>query len=659
MSFSPVTGYGQGLPLLDQFINWYPVPLPNGKTDKIPCDSFGNSRTIHDRTNWRSLAVARQSAQRLGFVITPPYVFIDVDAAYSMATGLWSDLARDVLATFPDAYTEVSQSGTGLHVIFRGTLPPGHRTQRKGLKLEVYTTGRFVALTGHMARGSAEVDYSDRITGFMHHYGLDLEPKPLKFDEGRDPAWMGPEDDDELLAMAMAQRATIRQGLGNAPTFRELWEMDTAALARKMGAQGRPDGLPFDHSAVDASLMANLSYFTGRDMPRMVRLFERWKGYRPDKYTGNGTYRLERVVGVGAGNPNVMQRGPGERALEASITPAPPGGARPLCSNLLGLINGADIADTDYPELQWLVDEMIPEGCQLLIGKPKKGKSWMSLQLAIAVATGTEFMGQETRKGRVMYLALEDTKRRIKQRLRATCKALGVNYRDAGGQILFGTSEDNIPTADKGLYDMIAQALDADPEIKLVIVDTLHKARPAPAKNEGIYAYDRRCVDPLTEILNSRPGRSMLIVHHATKNVPEDPYDMASGSMGLTGACDGGLFLAVNGAGQTVLYINCRDGEGPMELAVKLTDAHWENMGDADLAGLSDTRVKIITAMQKYAFAVGPKEIAEAIGESAVNVRKRLRAMAASNQVIKEAYGKYKLTPTGMNLGIAPSPIQG
>jgi hypothetical protein len=650
-----------GLASYNQFISWRPVPLVGGKTDKVPCDQFGNDIDAHDRRHWLPFEAVCPRPWGLGFVLTEEddLFCIDIDDAWNMMTGQWSQLAVDVMAMFPHAYTEVSYSGTGLHIIARGSrvLPVGHRTKRKGLKLEVYTRGRFIALTGHMAQGDASIDYGPQLLGLMHHFQIPLEPVKLEFDEGRDPRWLGPEDDDELLAMALAQRPTNAQMFGDKPTFRELWEFDAAALARKVPAiTQRADGLPFDYSTVDASLMANLSYFTGRDQMRMVRLFERWKGFRREHYAGRNEYRLGRVLSVGCGNPNVMQRGPGERALQpASLTPPSPGGARPLCTSLLTLRNGAQIADTDHPPQQWLVDDMMPEGCHLLIGKPKKGKSWMSLQLAIAVATGTEFMGQECKQGRVLYLALEDTERRIKSRLRATCKALGIDYRAAGGQILFGTSADNIPTADKGLYEMIAQALDADPLIKLVIIDTLHKARPQPIKGEGIYAYDRRCVDPLTDILNTRPGRSMLIVHHATKNVPEDPYDMASGSMGLTGACDGGLFLAVNGTGQTVLYINCRDGEGSIELAIKLSDAHWENMGDADVAGLSDVRVKVIQAMQKYSFAVGPKEIADEIGEPAINVRKRLRSMAAANQVIKEAYGKYRLTPVAMQLGIAPS----
>jgi hypothetical protein len=655
MSFSPTAGTGQGLPTLEQFINWYPVPLPNGKTDKIPCDTFGNNVDVRDRRKWRSFLQASTSAHRVGFIITPPYVFVDVDNAYNMTTGVWSDLARDVLATFPDAYTEVSQSGTGLHVIFRGTLPPGHRTQRKGLKLEVYTGGRFVALTGYMARGSAEVDYSDRITGFMLHYGLDLEPKPISFDEGRDSAWVGPENDDELIAMALAQRPTPRQGLGNAPTFRELWEMDIAALTRKMPAEGRADGLPFDHSTVDASLMANLSYFTGRDLPRMVRLFERWKGYRGERYTGKYAYRLERVVGVGASNPNVMQRGPGERALEASITPAPPGGKRQPCSNLLTLMNGADIAEMEFPPLQYLADEFLPMGCWLLIGPPKRGKTWLMLDLAVAVAGGGESLGFKCEQGRVLYLALEESKRRIQDRTLQLCRQKGLNPKETLGQILFGTTgDDDIPTADGGLYQMIADAMDADPTIKLVVVDTLHKARPMQRNGEGTYVYDRRCVDPFTDMLAARPGRAVVIVHHTRKSKSSDPFEMASGSMGLTGAADGHIFLLPDDQGQMVMHVQGRDCE-PIEWAMKLNKAQWEVLGDPDGAGMSDTRAKILAAMQKYTMPVRAKDIAEDTGLEANTVSHRLRGLCKDGYVLKQGYGKFVLTPKSSGLGIAPT----
>jgi hypothetical protein len=652
-----------GLASYHQFICWRPVPLPGGKTDKVPCDVYGNTIDAHARANWLPWSAVCSSPFAPGLVLTEEddLVCIDVDDAYSMATGQWSALACELLAMFPHAYTEVSYSGTGLHIIFRGSraIPANHAIKRRGLKLEVYTRWRFIALTGHMARGDASLDYGPQLLALMHRYEMPLERKPLEFDEGRDPEWEGTEDDDELISWALAQRPTDKQMFGGKATFRELWEMDEAALARKLPRKSdRADGKMFDWSDVDAALAGNLSYFTGRDAPRMIRLMKRWKGYRADVLEARGERKLGMVINLGMGNPNVLkrrdQRGPNEVQTPLTITPAPPGGKRIPCGDLLTLINGASIADTDYPEQQWLVEDMVPEGCHLLIGKPKKGKSWMTLQLAVATALGLDFMGNPAKRGRVMYLALEDNKRRVKKRLRQTCEALGVDYRAAGGQILFGTLEDNIPTADGGLFDMIASALDRDPGIVLVIVDTLHKARPQPVRGEGVYAYDRRSVDPFTEMLASRPGRSMIIVHHSKKSTSEDPYDMASGSMGLTGACDGGLFLANNTDGHTVLHINCRDGEGSIEMAVKLSDAHWQFMGDPDTVGMSDIRAKIIHAMSKYSMPVGPKEIADDLKEPAVNVRNRLKAMLAAGLVSKEAYGKYALTPKSANIGLVP-----
>lgn len=390
MSFSPSTGIGQGLPSLDQFINWYPVPLAGGKTDKIPCDAFGNNIDAHDRANWRSMSTALVSAQRLGFVLGPdgPYICIDIDNAYSMATGRWSDLAVEVLATFPDAYTEVSQSGTGLHIIFRGHLPAGHRVKRKGLALEVYSRWRFIALTGYMARGWADTDYSDRILAFMARCELPLESPPLRLDEGRDPRWIGPEDDDKLIAMALAQRPTTAQAFGSKPTFKELWEFDHTALARKVPAQ---DGPSFDHSAVDASFMANLSYFTGRDMPRMVRLFERWKGYREQHYTGKGAYRLERVANVGAGNPNVMQRGPGERALEAITLPAP------STDGMIGYYDDDRLPES-RPELIKDLCPADPGSLLLILGQSGMGKSLLVSLMAVCLAGASDMLGYAVRE---------------------------------------------------------------------------------------------------------------------------------------------------------------------------------------------------------------------------------------------------------------------
>ena len=65
-----------------------------------------------------------------------------------------------------------------------------------------------------------------------------------------------------------------------------------------------------------------------------------------------------------------------------------------------------------FKTLPSLVDGIIPKGMTVLAGSSKIGKSWMALDLAIAVASGGEFLGRHVRQAGVLYLCLEDTEKR-------------------------------------------------------------------------------------------------------------------------------------------------------------------------------------------------------------------------------------------------------
>ena len=64
----------------------------------------------------------------------------------------------------------------------------------------------------------------------------------------------------------------------------------------------------------------------------------------------------------------------------------------------------------------WIVEDLITTGLHLLVGPPKAGKSWLALDMAISVAQGESFLGFATAKSDVLYLALEDTRNRLKTR---------------------------------------------------------------------------------------------------------------------------------------------------------------------------------------------------------------------------------------------------
>jgi RecA-family ATPase len=63
------------------------------------------------------------------------------------------------------------------------------------------------------------------------------------------------------------------------------------------------------------------------------------------------------------------------------------------------------------------VPGLLPVGLVMLAGRPKQGKSWLALQMAVAVGTGGKLLGQDVPEGKTLYLALEDSARRIKSRL--------------------------------------------------------------------------------------------------------------------------------------------------------------------------------------------------------------------------------------------------
>src|SRR3954471_23399562 len=88
-------------------------------------------------------------------------------------------------------------------------------------------------------------------------------------------------------------------------------------------------------------------------------------------------------------------------------------------SRKLGLSTAADLMAEALPPIRYVVPGYVTEGLTLLGGKPKIGKSWLTAGLCIAVATGGYALGSiKVDGGDVLWLALEDNKRRLQRRLK-------------------------------------------------------------------------------------------------------------------------------------------------------------------------------------------------------------------------------------------------
>ena len=91
----------------------------------------------------------------------------------------------------------------------------------------------------------------------------------------------------------------------------------------------------------------------------------------------------------------------------------------PMQSNphKLTVIDGETLMDKRLPPTKFCVDTLLPQGLCILGGSPKVGKSWLVLDLCVHVAQGTPLWGLDVTRGDVLYLCLEDSERRIQERL--------------------------------------------------------------------------------------------------------------------------------------------------------------------------------------------------------------------------------------------------
>ena len=131
-----------------------------GKADKIPVNPHdGKGAKANDPSTWGTYDEAMNFAMRqgliagksggVGFEFAGGYAGIDLDHVIE-ADGTLKEFAQDII-NMMNSYTEVSPSGTGVHILFKLTCPLseiGDRNRDSKLGIEVYDKGRYFTVTG-------------------------------------------------------------------------------------------------------------------------------------------------------------------------------------------------------------------------------------------------------------------------------------------------------------------------------------------------------------------------------------------------------------------------------------------------------------------------------------------------------------------------------
>lgn len=182
------------------------------------------------------------------------------------------------------------------------------------------------------------------------------------------------------------------------------------------------------------------------------------------------------------------------------------------------------------------------------------GKSWLCLDLCVSVCTGQDFLDFKTNKCECMYCALEDSYNRLQDRLK---KVLRNNPIPEGFHLAINCSPLN-----EGLIEELENKLRENPNIKLIIIDTLQFIRGKQSKSESTYSYDYKELSKLKKFADEHKI-CILAIHHTKKGKETDPFNMLSGSVGLTGSADTNIVLVRTSEDKSKiqLHITGRDVE--------------------------------------------------------------------------------------------------
>ena len=212
------------------------------------------------------------------------------------------------------------------------------------------------------------------------------------------------------------------------------------------------------------------------------------------------------------------------------------------------LMTASEILNTVFPEPIWAVNNLLPVGLTIFAGKPKIGKSWMALQLSKAVSCGGMFLGEQVNKGRVLYLALEDTPKRLHYRMNIQ------NWPDTQ-DVQFLTLADyfsKLGSLSNGGMEKLAEQM-AIGMYRLVVIDTLSRAIPG---DQSDVAEMTRLLAPIQELAHQQSS-SVLIVDHHRKGTGFD-QDTISDLLGST---------AKGAMADTILGLYRQSGQAHAKLA--------------------------------------------------------------------------------------------
>jgi len=300
----------------------------------------------------------------------------------------------------------------------------------------------------------------------------------------------------------------------------------------------------------------------------------------------------------------------------------------------LNVVRAADISTPDQAAQAWLIEHLWSTGAVGVIGgAPKCGKSWLALELAVAVASGRPCLGRFAvpTPGPVLLYAAEDAPLQIRQRVEQLCLARGAPFHSLDLGLIVEPALRIDRTQD---IDRLRATLSRR-QPRLLILDPYVRLQAADENNATEVA---AILGTLRE-LSRTFSLALLLVHHARKSPSHSAGQTLRGSSDFHAWGDSNLYLRRR-SHDLFLTIEHRAEAAPPPLSLSLAhDPLRLDIRHASSKPHTNTSLdeRILATLQD-----GPhrlEQLRAAVGARKQSVANTLRTLEASGHVLRKPDG--------------------
>jgi hypothetical protein len=308
------------------------------------------------------------------------------------------------------------------------------------------------------------------------------------------------------------------------------------------------------------------------------------------------------------------------------------------------VLNVANLLALDVPQPSMLIEDIVPErGACLVVGKPKDGKTLLSIQTAVAVASGRALFGQ--------YKVLKSG------------PALVVEQDDPGGaasvQGILKVSP--VPIADIPFYFVSKVPFTFGPEflqwlegqmsslsLRLAVLDSYTALRPSRGAGVDIVKVEQNELT-LLDALAKRAGCTILVVHHGSKGSAALNWtEQAGGTFAMGLAVEGQIhitrFREMEGAApERLVRVRVRHGaDVEMVLRFRRESLDYEHVLQGGAAEFYPVLGQMRTAFGNQAFS--PQKLSQATGVSRATAYRQIDRLYRAGALTKRGSGEYSVS---------------